>query len=97
MGIGEAALLRLGLATPATSHAGVAFRAFPGDASGVSCWRRLGRYLYLGIDFDLGPGRRLMGRSVTRLGSDSHCAPDPLSTAHRTLGHSVDTTFSKFN
>ena len=46
----------LGLAAPATSHASVAFDAFTGDASGVSCWSRLGRYLYLGTDFDLGPG-----------------------------------------
>ena len=32
MGIGELTLLILGLATPTTSHAGVAFYAFPGVA-----------------------------------------------------------------
>jgi len=58
VGIGEAALLILGLATPATSPAGVAFCAFPGSASGVFHRRHLERYLYLGIDFDLGPSRR---------------------------------------
>ena len=33
MGIGEVTLLILGLATPATSHASVAFYAYPGVAS----------------------------------------------------------------
>ena len=39
----------------------------------------------------------LMGRLVIRFDPDSYCAPDPLSTAHRTTGHSVDTTCSEFN
>ena len=36
VGIGEAILLIFGLATPATSHAGVALHVLPGDASGVT-------------------------------------------------------------
>ena len=38
-----------------------------------------------------------MGHSVIPLSPDSYCAPDLLSTAHRTTGYSVDTTFSEFN
>ena len=41
LGIRDVTLLILGLATPATSHAGVALCAFPGDALGISRWRRL--------------------------------------------------------
>ena len=87
VGIGEATLLIFWLAMPATSHAGVALCVLPGDASGVSCWRRLGHHLYLGIDFDLGLGRRLRTTKSSRV-----CPRHPRGAscmADRTFCHST--------
>ena len=88
VGIGEAKLLILGLTTPTTSHASVALCVFPGDASGVSCWRRLRRRLYLGINFDLGPGRLLRTAKNSRF---RRCHPRGAScVADGTFSHSTE-------
>jgi len=71
VGIGEATSLIFWLAT---SYAGVALYVLPGDASGVSRWRRLGRRLYLDIYFDLGLGRRLGTAKSPRFSRAIHVA-----------------------